>query len=92
MKAEKVFQQDRRKEAEQIKAAGKLKDWEEQKEQQKEDKSRGEVMRYAKFYTDTYKIKNTPWCVQNLPTPSFHTQITLMLPDSPIDMHSISQI
>lgn len=62
------------------------------KEQEKEDKSTGEVMRYAKFYTDTYKIKNTPWCVQNLPTPSFHSQITLMLPDSPTDMHSISQI
>lgn len=49
-------------------------------------------MRYAKFYTETYKIKNTPCYVQNLPMPSFHTQITLMLPDSPIDMHSISQI
>lgn len=49
-------------------------------------------MRYAKIYTDTSKIKNTPWCVQNLPTPSFHAQITLMLHDSPIDMHSISQV
>lgn len=56
----KDVQQDRRKEAKQIKAAGKLKDWEEQKKQEKKDKSRGEVMRYAKFYSDTYKIKNTP--------------------------------
>lgn len=49
-------------------------------------------MRYAKFYTDTYKITNTPCCVQKLSTPSFHSQITLLLPDSPIDMNSISQI
>lgn len=69
----KLFYQDRRKEAKEIKAAGKWQVWEEQKEQEQDDKSRGEVMSYAKFYTDTYKIKNTPWFVQNLPTPSFHT-------------------